>query len=113
MILGDKLKRLRKGKGLSQKAVSDYCGVSLATYRAYEDNVRLPSRKPGVYDSLAEILGCTADYLRDEDAPAPGAEGKTRKPRKPREPRAEKTAAVRAEVQFGGQTAEVGVLIPA
>ncbi len=60
-IFGERLKELRKEKGLSQKEVADYLNISSITLLHYEKNQREPS-----FDLLVEIskyFGVSIDYL--------------------------------------------------
>ena len=66
MKFGEKLKKLRTEKNLTQKSVSAAVGVSQRTYVSYEQDGRYP-RKREVYGKLAEILGCETNYLMTED----------------------------------------------
>lgn len=66
MKFGEKLKKLRTEKNLTQKSVAAAVGVSQRTYVSYEQDGRYP-RKREVYGKLAEILGCETNYLMTED----------------------------------------------
>ena len=60
-IMGEKLKELRKSKGVSQKQVADAIGVTLSAYSNYEQGIREPS-----YDILKKIcifFDTSADFL--------------------------------------------------
>ena len=98
MTLSDKLKKLRKEKGLSRKETAGKSGISIATYSAYEDGKSLPKRNPQNYDKLAELFGVSADFLKDDtqgDEPAVPVQVKKRGPRK------KKDSSVQAELQYG------------
>ena len=59
--MGEKLKELRKAKGVSQKQVADAIGVTLSAYSNYEQGIREPS-----YDILKKIcilFDISADFL--------------------------------------------------
>ncbi|WP_313130946.1 helix-turn-helix domain-containing protein [Anaerocolumna sp.] len=61
LILGDKLKALRKAKGLTQIQVAERLGLSKAVISSYEVSGRSPS-----YDiliKLAYLYGVSTDYL--------------------------------------------------
>lgn len=61
LILGDKLKALRKAKGLTQVQVAERIGVSKAVISSYEVSGRSPS-----YDiliKLAYLYNVSTDYL--------------------------------------------------
>lgn len=66
MKFGEKLKRLRTEKNLTQKNVAAAIGVSQRTYVSYEQDGRYP-RKRELYGKLAEVLGCETNYLITED----------------------------------------------
>ncbi len=59
---GDKLRALRKRKGLSQQEVADSLKITRRAYIAYEKNNVRP-RKRETYSKLAEIFSCDVDYL--------------------------------------------------
>ena len=50
LIMNNKLKELRKEKGLSQKEIANFIGVSVSAYSNYEQGIREPS-----YDILIKI----------------------------------------------------------
>ena len=57
----ERLKLLRKQKGVSQKVVAEAIGVTLSAYSNYEQGIREPS-----YDiliKLAKFYDVTTDYL--------------------------------------------------
>ena len=98
MTLSDKLKKLRKEKGLSRKETAEKAGIGIASYSAYEDGKSLPKRNPQNYDKLAVLFGVSADYLKDDslgDEPVVPAQVKKRAPRK------KKDSSVQAELQYG------------
>lgn len=71
MNFGEKLKKLRKDKGLTQKEVADACDISVRTYIAYEQrNIRPRNRE--TYYKLAKILGSDVNSLILEDIGAVG-----------------------------------------
>ena len=58
---GNKIKRLRQGKGLTQVQIAERLHISKTMVSAYETGIRLPS-----YDVLfkfAQLYGVTTDYL--------------------------------------------------
>lgn len=66
MKFGDKLKKLRKDKNLTQEEVAQAVGISRRAYISYEQqNIR--PRKREVYRQLAKLLGCDVNYLIVED----------------------------------------------
>ena len=66
MKFGEKLRKLRTEKSLTQDEVSKAIGVSRRTYVSYEQDGRYP-RKRDVYGKLADVLGCDVNYLMTED----------------------------------------------
>lgn len=61
IILGKKLKELRKNKKLTQKQISNDLGYSASRYSNYENNIRMPSLDELVI--LADYFDVTTDYL--------------------------------------------------
>mgnify|MGYP000159805877 CR=1 FL=1 len=66
MTFGEKVKNLRKNKGLSQTQLADAVGVSLRTVRGWEIEGRYP-KKHDLYQKLADILSCDISYLMTEE----------------------------------------------
>lgn len=66
MKFGEKLKKLRTEKSLTQEEVSSAIGVSRRTYISYEQEGRYP-RKRDIYSQLAKVFGCDVNYLMTED----------------------------------------------
>ena len=64
---GEKLRKLRKGKHLTQLQVSQRLGVSKAMISAYETDSKLPSVE--VLIRLSRLYGTTVDYLVCVDSP--------------------------------------------
>ena len=65
MRFGEKLRVLRKEKGLTQAELAKLAGVGLKTITNYEKGSTYPQNRE-VYGILARILGCDADYLHNE-----------------------------------------------
>ena len=65
MTLGQKIKKLRKRKGLTQKDVADYIHVAFQTVSKWEKG----ENEPGVSTlrELAKIFECSMDTLLSED----------------------------------------------
>ena len=57
----ERLKRLRKENGVSQKEVADYIGVSVSAYSNYEQGIREPLLD--VLLKLSNFFDTTCDYL--------------------------------------------------
>ena len=69
MRFGEKLKKLRKGKGYTQQAVAKACGLTTRAYIAYEQkNVRPRNRE--TYTKLADKFDCDVNYLLMDDTAA-------------------------------------------
>ena len=71
MTFGNKLKKLRKEKGLTIDQVVESVGISRRAYITYEQNNTRP-RKRETYSKIADLYGCEVNYLLMEDT------GKTR-----------------------------------
>lgn len=72
MTVGEKIKQLRKDKGLQQKAVAFEVGLDQSNYNKVENGKREPSVE--VLQKLSLILGVTVDELLrpdDNKQPAP------------------------------------------
>lgn len=59
--LGDRLKQLRKEKGLSSKSVAQALGIPPTTYSSYETGTREPYSDTLI--KLADFHNCSIDYL--------------------------------------------------
>ncbi len=66
MKFGEKLKKLRAEKNVSQEEISKEIGVSRRTYIGYEQEGRYPKKRE-VYSSLASYFGIDINYLLTED----------------------------------------------
>ena len=72
-MIGDKLKKLRQGKKLTQTEFADKIGISRGTYAHYEINKRQPDYQTLIkiarfYDvSTDYLLGVTNNPSRDEN----------------------------------------------
>jgi len=66
MKFGEKVRKLRKEKKMSQTELGKLCGLSLRTIRNYEVDGRYPKQR-AVYTKLADALGCDVNYLLSED----------------------------------------------
>lgn len=65
MRFGEKLRVLRKEKGLTQAELAKMAGVGLKTITNYEKGSTYPQNRE-VYATLANILGCDTNYLHNE-----------------------------------------------
>lgn len=66
MTFGNKLKKLRKEKGLTIDQVVESVGISRRAYITYEQNNTRP-RKRETYSKIADLYGCDVNYLLMED----------------------------------------------
>lgn len=64
-MLGEKLRTLRKEKGLSQQAVADYLEIALQTYNNYENEKRDP--KYDLVFELARFYDVSIYYFVDDE----------------------------------------------
>ncbi len=67
MSFAQKLRELRRARGLTQKEVAEAIGVSRRAYIDYEQAGRYP-RGRDVYTRMADLLGCNVEYLMDDNA---------------------------------------------
>ncbi len=66
MKFGEKLKDLRKEKGLNQTALAKEIGVSLRTVISYEAGKSYPKKRE-IYSRLAEYFNLDINYFLTED----------------------------------------------
>ena len=59
-ITGDRLRKLRNEKDMSQEAVANYIGISRTAYNKYERGVIRPVRK---LQELSQLFGVSTDYI--------------------------------------------------
>jgi transcriptional regulator with XRE-family HTH domain len=73
-ITGDRLRKLRKEKSMSQEEVANSIGISRTAYNKYESGVIKPVRK---LTELSRLFGVTTDFILGQDeSEAPVAPGK-------------------------------------
>jgi transcriptional regulator with XRE-family HTH domain len=88
MLFKEKLLELRQAAGLTQKAAADRAGMSMLTYRNYEQGTRLPGLP--AFMKIIKALGVPCEVFADcEDVagqdggsaepPAPARRGRPRK----------------------------------
>ena len=65
MNMHDKIKQLRKKKGLSQQALADLVGIHITHMNRIENGHYLPSLD--VFKKLAEYFEVSPDYLLNDD----------------------------------------------
>lgn len=63
MSLGQKIKKLRLDKGLSQLEVANEVGVARSAIAQYERGTKIPNLLTG--KAIAEVLGCSLDELAE------------------------------------------------
>ena len=66
MTFGEKVRDLRKQKGLSQTELGKAVGASLRTVRGWEVEGRYPING-ATYNKLAEVLDCNVAYFMSDD----------------------------------------------
>lgn len=72
LMLGKRLKKIRKEKKITQEEISNYLGVKRQTYSAYEREVSVPDSL--TLKKLADYFGVSTDYFfLDESSPPMGA----------------------------------------
>ena len=69
MTFGEKLRRARREKGLTQAELALQAGLGLRTIIAYEKGETYPQKR-STYQTLADILGVQADDLHNEETTA-------------------------------------------
>jgi len=72
MEFGEKLKKLRTEKKLTQEDVAKAVGISRRAYVAYEQEGARP-RKRETYKKLSDVFGCSINHLLIEDSAIVGA----------------------------------------
>jgi len=60
-MVGDRIKRLREEKEISQKALAEFINVSPSTVGMYEQGRRMPSTE--ILNLIATYFNVTSDYL--------------------------------------------------
>lgn len=65
MTIGENIKKKRKEKGLTQKQLAEYAGLSNGAIQQYELNLRNP--KTEQLKKIADVFGCTIDSLTHSD----------------------------------------------
>lgn len=66
MNFGEKIKSLRKKKGVTQKELADFLNLSQRTIVSYETGRSYPKDRT-VYEKLAQYFSCSLNYLYMED----------------------------------------------
>ena len=68
-MTGERIKKLRKEKGLTQQQLGEMLGVQKSAIAKYE-NGRVPNLKKETISRLAEIFNVTPNYLLGIDEPS-------------------------------------------
>ena len=79
-MIGERLRKLRKAKGMTQEQVAAYLNAAKSTVSQYENNVNEPDLKTLV--KLADLFGVSVDHLFGRE-PADKAGRKEDKPEWP------------------------------
>ena len=66
MTFGDKIRKLRIEKKMTQQKLGAMVGVSYRTIRAWEVDGRYPKRS-SLYQKLADAFQCRVSYLMDDN----------------------------------------------
>ena len=61
MLLGDRIKDLRKRKGIQQETLAEELNINVTTVSGWENNKSMPRSE--LLARLSEILGISIDYL--------------------------------------------------
>ena len=79
--LPEMIKKLRKKRGLSQKALAELIGVSPSIISGYETGERTPSVE--ILLAMSKLFNCSTDLMLGRTIPPPGStlsvEGLTKK----------------------------------
>lgn len=67
MEFGEKVRKLRKEKKMTQQEVADAAKITVRAYIEYEKGNAKP-RKKETYERLAKVLECNIEYLLKDDA---------------------------------------------
>jgi Predicted transcriptional regulators len=67
-MIGERLRNLRKAKGMTQEQVAAYLNAAKSTVSQYENNVNEPDLQTLV--KLADLFGVSVDHLFGRDEPA-------------------------------------------
>lgn len=63
--IGDRIRKERKFKGVTQEQLADYVGISVMSIRRYEAMERIPTEK--IIVKIANALGVSVPYLKSGD----------------------------------------------
>ena len=72
MTLGQKIKKLRTDKGLTQKDLADQLHVTFQTVSKWEGGTNEPDI--ATLKELSRFFGCSFDYLLNDDEETPKTE---------------------------------------
>ena len=65
MLLGERIKNLRKSKGLTQSELGEKLGLTKVSISCYENGTRFPDLE--TFELLVDALETTPDYLLGRD----------------------------------------------
>lgn len=65
MTVGEKIRKIRQLRGLTQVQLADLVGLPVGRIKQYEINVRNP--KPSQLEEFAKALGVTTEYLTNHN----------------------------------------------
>lgn len=75
-MIGKRVRELRVKNKLSQQELGDAVGVTKVSICGYESGTRIPNLEKLI--KLADVLGCTTDYLLGREIEVNNDENKTR-----------------------------------
>ena len=70
MTMGEKIRRLRKEKGMTQEDLGNEVGIQKAAINKYETGI-VVNLKRGRLERIAKVLGVNPVWLMDDDADWP------------------------------------------
>jgi transcriptional regulator with XRE-family HTH domain len=70
MTMGEKIRRLRKEKGMTQEELGNEVGIQKAAINKYETGI-VVNLKRGRLERIAKVLGVNPVWLMDDDADWP------------------------------------------
>lgn len=78
MTMGQRIRGLRKKRGLTQEKLGELCGISGAAIGSYEADSTVPKLR--VVEKLAQALGVSPSVILEENLPAVQPDEHTRVP---------------------------------
>lgn len=80
MDIGERVRSLRKGKGMTQDDLADAVGIVDQIYISRLETGRLKNVRPDVLKALSSAFGVSVDYLLMGDESADAQPGRSEKP---------------------------------